>query len=202
MERRVINRLIVVACIVIIFSVGAYIWKFSGQSISKDTGDWGAFSDYLNPFIAFINLLVIGWLSFSVYQYNLNRDRQNDFFQRSLERPVLVSKSTFDPARNPPEIWEIHNIGKGAALNLRITFKSNRQSNLKTPVIKAFSLGKDEPLLLTWIQWVDVIFIIYEDLFNNEYVTICADDESYTQPLNENFQNIEIKDMTFDRQYI
>ena len=82
MKNKHLLNLILVAICIMTLAVLAYVFNFWSQKISNDTGDWGAFSDYLNPFVSFLNLIILGWLSFVVFKYNSNRDKQNDFFHQ------------------------------------------------------------------------------------------------------------------------
>ena len=54
---------IIIATIAIIIVYGSYIFNFYNQTISKSSGDWGTFGDFiggtLNPTLAFLSLLAI-----------------------------------------------------------------------------------------------------------------------------------------------
>jgi hypothetical protein len=193
------NKWIIITVIsIILISSAFYVINFWNHKLSTTTETWGAFSDYLNPFIAIANLIIFIWLSTAVYAYNKKRDHQDEIFKKTLERPVLVSKSIWDFPADHAETWNIVNIGNGAALNLIITTKAERNANWRSPSIKCFSLGKKDSISLDWILPVNVICVIYEDIFSHKYVTICADDETYTQPLNENYKTISIENSRFE----
>lgn len=57
------NPFIIIAAISIIIVYGSYIYNFYNQTISKNSGDWGTFGDFiggtLNPTLAFLSLLAI-----------------------------------------------------------------------------------------------------------------------------------------------
>jgi hypothetical protein len=65
---------ITLSAIVIILALVAYVVNFNSHSISPETHDWGAFSDYLNPFIGFCNLIIFVWFSLQIYRYNKTKD--------------------------------------------------------------------------------------------------------------------------------
>ena len=197
------GKIIFALIAIIIVSLIFYVVNFWGHKFSNTTETWGAFSDYLNPFIAISNLIVFIWLSFSVYEYNEKKDRQDEILKTKMERPVLVSSSDYHPHTNPQEVWSIKNVGNGAALNLLITTKTQRNLSWRVPAIKCFSLGKMESIELLWAApIIDVICVIYEDIFENKYVTVFADDKSFTQPLNREYKKISIQNFTFEKEEI
>ena len=57
------NMFLIIAAIAIIIVYGSYMLNFSDQVISKSSGDWGTFGDFiggtLNPTLAFLSLLAI-----------------------------------------------------------------------------------------------------------------------------------------------
>ncbi len=57
------NPFIIIAAIAIIIVYGSYIFNFHNHTISKSSGDWGTFGDFiggtLNPTLAFLSLLAI-----------------------------------------------------------------------------------------------------------------------------------------------
>ncbi|HUC81765.1 MAG TPA: hypothetical protein VMR70_12670 [Flavisolibacter sp.] len=173
-----------------------YVWNFKSGSISDDTSMWGAFSDYLNAFISLANLAVFVWFSLLVFKYNEDKDIQNESFQRAIERPILVFRSTVTDNDNN-EKWAVVNIGNGAALNLRAAESQFRTISWVLPVTKCYSLAKDEKLELDWLKSANVICATYEDIFGNKYVSIGVDDESFVQPLNKGFKEIVIQGNTF-----
>lgn len=189
---------ITLAVIVVASSILVYILNFTGQEISNDTSKWGAFSDYLNPFVAIANLIVFIWLSIEVFNYNKKKDAQTDTFEQTIQKPVLIFKSLPPKERNSRELWIIKNIGNGAALNLRIAESRFRNIDWVTPITKCYSLGSGDFLELKWLKHANVICVTYEDVFTHRYVTIGADDESQTRELKEPFKLIEIKDKEFN----
>ncbi len=193
-----IKFIILLVSIIILGSLFVYVFNFRNTSISTETSTWGAFSDYLNAFVAIANLIVFIWLSWQVFLYNKNKDQQTEQFQRAIERPILIFKS--DPVGdNGKELWKVYNIGNGAALNLKIAESTTRQILWAEPVTKCYSLGKGDSLQLDWLKNANVICITYEDIFETKYVTIGADDESFIQPLNEEFKRISIRDRDFNK---
>lgn len=191
------KTVIILAVIVIISSIVVYILKFKDQAISTDTSKWGAFSDYLNPFVAIANLIVFIWLSIEVFNYNKKKDAQTDTFEKTIQKPVLIFKSIPPKEANGHEVWMVKNIGNGAALNLRIAESHFRNIDWVTPVTKCYSLASGDHLNLKWLKHANVICVTYEDVFGHKYVTIGADDESQTRPF-INYKEIQIKGENFE----
>jgi hypothetical protein len=189
----------IVAAIPIFISVVAYIISFARNNWSHDPGDWGTLGDFFNPFIAISNLIVFVIFSRLVYNYNVRKDEELNAFQHTLERPIIVAISKLLPTRN--EEWLIKNIGKGAAMNLKIIKLRNRSEQWEPPVAKCYSLSSsDEPIPMDFFSiGLDVICIIYEDIFGSQYVSLAADDETYVRSLNHNFKPIQIKNRKFEK---
>lgn len=164
---------------VLLFSVGAYIIKFYTGEVSNDTGDWGAFSDYLNPFIALLNLIVLIILSNAVRRNEADRYAFEKKFIEAGEKPILI----FWDNQNDNS-WYVKNIGKGAALNIYITHL-NGQAEIQS-IVKCYSLAVGEEKKLVWIREAFQIIGTYQDLHNNYYTARCQDDlTSHNE--NENF---------------
>jgi hypothetical protein len=193
--------IIFIAAGVILFSVIIYIISFWSHGFSKEPSAWGAFSDYLNPFISIANLIIFIWLSIEVFHYNANKDKQSEEFQKSIEKPILILKST-SSKEFCREIWAIVNIGNGAALNLKVAESNGRQVKWIGPVTKCYSLGKGDAQELPWLMYANIICVVYEDIFKNKYVTIAADDESYIQAFDEKFNSFQLLDGTIEKSNI
>ena len=97
----------------------------------------------------------------------------------------------------PREKWSVTDVGKGAALNLRINYKENSESDWQKKNTKCYSLIPNARFELDWIKFVYVICVFYEDVFGNKYVTIGINDESYHQPFSEMYKTININESLF-----
>jgi hypothetical protein len=145
------------------------------------------------------------------------REKENEKRRRALERPVLtfvstpldemqigVRISTFlnikgvSEYATSSELWSLFNIGNGPALNLTIAYKTHRvHSNWEKPIVKANSIAKEGNRPLEWIDWPDVLCVIYSDLTNTQYVSVFADDELETRIYSEEeFKPILLKEAT------
>ena len=68
-------------------------------------------------------------------------------FQRALQNPVLTFRTSYVNSR---EIWQIINVGNGAALNLQVGHKRNWDGPWIGPLVKCYSLGKTDILDIDW----------------------------------------------------
>lgn len=168
-----------------------FILNFRDQNYSTDVGDWGAFSDYLNPFVAVANLLLVIYLSIEVHNYN----KKQDEYKNTLEKPVLVLNG-IEPG-DQQHTWELHNIGNGAALNIRVSSASDNEGTWDIPVRKCYSLGKGDILKLDFLRSSNLICVTFQDIFESKYVTIAGDSESHIRSINK-FVPIQIGRKKFE----
>lgn len=176
-----------------------YFINFNG-TLSGKSSDWSNFASFISPFIALANLIIIAWLSIQVYKYNKEKDTAANAFQKTIEKPIL----TFRKSKNNQlgNIWEVCNIGKGAAINLRIADSKVGNKAWITPVKKCYSLGSGEKLILEWLPFANIICVTYEDVFENKYVSITGDSESHIRSMDENFKDIKIQNTIFTKKDI
>jgi hypothetical protein len=170
-----LRRMIVIIIIISIIPIIFYLLNFSNTTISDNPTDWASFSDFLSLFVSVSNLIVFIYFSFQLYEYNALKDNQDSEFKAANERPILTCRSII---KSDKELWVVKNIGRGAALNLKISEIPNRLEKSELTFIKCFSLGETDEIELDWISFANVIVILYEDIFSNKYVTVVADDES------------------------
>ena len=78
----------VVAILVIVAALLPFIIRFYSHTISDKQEHWGQFGDYfggiLNPIISLISLIVLTYISISVYKIE---DQRNEFTLQELARP-------------------------------------------------------------------------------------------------------------------
>jgi hypothetical protein len=61
-----------------------YFWQFHGP-LSKDPDRWAAFGDYLNPFIALLNVVVFIYLTFVIKEFEDKREQKRLLLPKMLE---------------------------------------------------------------------------------------------------------------------
>lgn len=81
--------MICISLIVVIIIITAFVLNFKNQYISNQITDWGAFGDYfggvLNSSISFISLLILSFLTYSVYKQSSLDDKNNNNLMRKMD---------------------------------------------------------------------------------------------------------------------
>ena len=141
-----------------------YLYHFSG-GYSKKSEDWSNFSSFISMYVALCNLIIFIILTYEFYSYTQANDKLSDKRVTLLERPII----SFYLDRLQGSFC-IHNVGKGAALNIII-----RSNIIKDQWMYAFhwySLRPEQaPELLKWTGNSMEIFATYSDTFGNEYIS-------------------------------
>jgi hypothetical protein len=77
-SKTLIRNLLIITAIAIVATISVYYLNFSDQVISKSSSDWGTFGDFiggiLNPVFAFLNLLVLAYLTLKITEDDNNRN--------------------------------------------------------------------------------------------------------------------------------
>ena len=175
--------ILTVPCILLLLGFTSYFMHFNGK-VSSNAQDWGSFGSYINSFIALCNVALFVMFSFLLYKYN-----------RSINNPILTFK-TEDV--NGEETWQIINIGNGPALNLLVSYKTDKTKDWISPSVKSYSLGKNDKVNLDWLTYPDVIGVHYKDIFDNEFIAIVGDDITEVRPF-KNFKEVKINDHLYTR---
>ena len=117
--KNLIRSLVIVSFIVIVLTILAYVLNFSSLRISKNSGDWGTFGDFiggiLNPFFAFLNLLILAYLTLKI----TDDDNQRNLFSVYEAAKPIGEYNTLEE-KNKIEI-SYHNSGFGPLKINRIT---------------------------------------------------------------------------------
>ena len=165
--------------------LGMFYHKFGGYGLSSNNSDWSNFSTFFNSFVLLCNVYLFVLLTLSIDRYTRKKDQAADNFQRGLVRPVLIFKSKIieDQSEGRKEIWHIENIGNGAALNLKIgEWKAGKWVG---KVVKGYSLGSAQDLVLDWLLMAALLCVTYEDIFKKKYVAIGVGDETYPMAMED-----------------
>lgn len=149
--------------IIILVGLSLYFFHFN-NGYSNDQTHWGVFGDYINIFLNFASLIILGYISFVTF-------RTTDTFNRLQIRPIL-----FITLDKPEQIvgsfkdsWYVVNGAKNTALNLIVRFTDNRNSGKFTKWVSCTSLSENQRLELFWIHWADEIEICFTDLTKERF---------------------------------
>jgi hypothetical protein len=74
--------------LLIIFGIPTliYVYHFWGSKLSHETGDWGAFSDYLNPWFSLANLVALIILTVTIANFDEDRENKTRQHQTQIEK--------------------------------------------------------------------------------------------------------------------
>lgn len=165
--------ILILSIFVIMIPIAFYVKTFTIQS--KQTSDWSNFATFLAVFISLANLFVFIYFSELIYNYNLKKDELIEEKEKqieALERPILSFNKT------EKSIYEITNIGRGAALNVKVLVKLKIDKNKHgwSWGYICYSLYIHQNLSLP--NTIDCLEICakYTDIFGNQFVSYMKDD--------------------------
>jgi hypothetical protein len=134
-------------------------------------------NNILSILLAVISIIVTISIAFIVLYYDSRRHKESQTLQRDLNKPIITFKISFIKIKNEEKaFYKITNSGKGVALNIYAAVYSKREDNEWEEIVKCYSLGERDELILCWKSGGDQWIIRYEDIFKNKYCSICIDD--------------------------
>jgi len=159
------------------------------NNLSINLSDWGAFGDFFNVWVSVANLILFSTLTIFLHQYEKSRNLEVDLQEKARNRPILV----FIP-NNSTSAWDVKNVGVQVALNIyimernkvedeRLTSKSLFIEPLDdTPIegqLKRYSaISPNDSIELRWATQASRLFSLYQDIFQNDIVTLTVDNET------------------------
>ncbi len=187
------------AGIIILLGFGAYWWQFGSSHWSEKPADWGVLGDYMGMALGAANFIVFLWLSLLVHRYNEAKDEKED----RLTTPLLVL-SVSGSHYNEKRIYEVINVGQGAAINVLSSRVSATNLNINNPSwtrpVMCNSLLPNKAKDLRWTHNTWAIILLYTDSLNRQKISLCLDDQNYTcdysDLLPDNNEAIRFKEVT------
>ncbi|WP_188769921.1 hypothetical protein [Emticicia aquatilis] len=173
----------ILAIVVIIIPIIPYYCTFSIKSnqtsnwpnFSNQTSDWSNFATFFAAFISLANLFVFIYFSELIYKYNLKRDELIEEKEKqieALEKPILAFNQTQE------SIYEVTNIGRGAALNVKVFVNQkveNDNGEYQCWGYRCYSMYVHQTLLLKNTSNCIEIGAKYTDIFGNEFNSYMKD---------------------------
>jgi len=178
------NRVLIAAGIIIILPLLVFIYNFKNVSFSKKTSDWAEFSTYWAAFIGFANLFVFIYFTSLIHKYTRDRDKLLDNF----EKPVIAFLKLSQLDR-----YTIINVGKGAALNIRVKSKLDKIQSVweLEKITYSFSSGKEKNM--DWTTDCNALCALYEDILGTKYISYMEDDKlTFIDESNPRTKNVNI----------
>lgn len=145
--------IIAIVCVAVIsVALFKYFNNFS-QGFSEKQSDWGAFGDYINPFLTLINVILLVWIGFLTLQ-------TTDHYNRLQIRPLLdfmvASPSDFKPYIS--DSWYLLNCVNAPARNIRLKFHIGER--FESRWIACYSMNGNSQLELPWLRYASRIEIV------------------------------------------
>ena len=148
---------------IIVIPIIFYTCTF-GYYISDNKETWAHFGGFLNVFVSIASLLSISILTYIIYVY-----QREDESNKSI--PILIFK--VNPTTNN---WVVQNVGKGAALNILVTY-SKQLDKWEKPT-KIYSLSDNLERELPWFKQPSQCSAVYYDYLGNVFSSICINDDT------------------------
>jgi hypothetical protein len=112
---------------------------------------------------------VFAILTYFIYEYNLNKDKESTRVTDLLNRPVLsFRKEEFK------EHYTVDNIGKGAAINVVIRGKLHNEKWQEAYIY--YGIKDDACIDLKWSHNCNKLIALYYDIFGREFISFMDDD--------------------------
>lgn len=131
------------------------------------------FGDFWGVFVSLGNAIVLIFLTYVFQEYQSRQQAENDKRDQILDRPVIALKWV-------GKHYDIVNVGKGAALNIR-AFTANKDdlaNDRFTSKYYCYSLQKEGVFSAPWLSGM-MILIEYTDIFNSLYYTMMEGNNLY-----------------------
>jgi hypothetical protein len=146
---------------VLIYGIVLYFHQFSG-SFSNLQAVWGAFGDYTNMLISFVNLIILSWIGIISY-------RTTNRFNQVQLRPQLFMSTDFREADHNMDSWFIRNAFEAPAINVFIRFTMDIKQKKYTKWTTCFSVGRDQYKEMDWIRFPDEIQVVWTDIIYRHF---------------------------------
>jgi len=97
-----IHVIIWVSSGILILAILAYVLNFNDQEISDDAAKWGAFGDYINPFLALINIITFLYLSYQLSHLDENQAKED----RKTQKIIALNQMRMDAVNDIAKILD------------------------------------------------------------------------------------------------
>ena len=174
------NWQLAIVIVIIVFVLSIFI-IFTGTDINSLEKPKTVI-DYTNALqfpVAFLNFIVISFLSYQVYIYNRNKD----IIDFKSKTPLIVIRQESDTGK-----YIIVNSGLGPALNIRILSDLDKENKIWRKNQIGFDLINDTEIELNQID-KEQYLILYSDMFGYEYFTYMKDNFLIFNAIEKKFSN-------------
>ncbi|WP_324680372.1 hypothetical protein [Hymenobacter sp. GOD-10R] len=169
---------IFILCILFLsISLGIYFWHFNSKFSTQ--ANFGAFGDYINPFLTFISIVLLFYISNIANEISTRTNEITQAFNKIQLQPLLfLSKKMTETTINQDDqqIWIIQNGYDAPAINILVRICLDSDGNNFTKWVNCFSISRDKEREIAWIQWAETIEIIWTNLSNKKFFGITYKD--------------------------
>lgn len=215
-QRKEPNRLFLFLSLAVILAFAIpiipYVFNFASQGISPSPDDWASFGDYLggtaNSILSFINLALVAWLSFRVFQLETNFSLE--IFKKETEREKTLQSLSVKPIcsiypsdyENRIEVALINKgLGPGKITKLDFLYPSSVGNKLER-YNNLIDLMPRRPKGLTFADWHVGIKNVYLPV--GDHISLILLEGSTDNPLFTEYRDQVreiLKDVRFDFEY-
>ncbi|MCF2489149.1 hypothetical protein [Dyadobacter sp. CY347] len=151
---KLILWLLIIFAVTLAYPIYHYIETF-GIYLSTDRAELGMLGDFMNVWVSLANLLILTIITLYIWKQGTKEDL-------ARERPLLILKEG-----SADKTWTIQNVGKGAAINIKMSYKKPNSNDWEAPFIKLFSLGSGESHEIKRFFAASKIGLVYTDISKN-----------------------------------
>jgi hypothetical protein len=173
--RRQLSIVLIIVSLIISAGLVTYFYKYHGPASNKSE-DWSNFAHYMDLYISFASLILIGFISILTHEIN---ERSTEIARRSLEStarfyrnqmtPILdlsVERSSVDYFPTYQDSWWIMNCSIATARNISLKFWMGSRESF---CITLYSMAEKIKLELPWLKYASKIKLYYSDANSESY---------------------------------
>lgn len=165
-NKRTFLALLIFSFLLFSIAIGIYMCQFDG-GISTKQADFGAFGDYLNPFLSVVNIILLVYISLRANEISGNYNKIQLQPQLFLSCQTSPSQPTLGD-----ECWIAKNAYEAPAINIFVSVIFDRKNNIRTKWINCFTLERNALIELLWLRLPNEIEVIWSNVNADEHYRI------------------------------
>lgn len=170
-----------------------YFGFFARNGIAYDQQQWAHFATFISAFAAIANLYVVYGLAQEAKELTRQGQEESRIYQDAYERPLLYLSQRLNHSER---VWYITNIGRGAALNIRVSFQFSVPNDSGfNELVKCYALpgGKNTIVIDSPNKGIKRACVVYEDIRQRTFISVANNHETLVREL-PNFSDIAFDD--------
>lgn len=200
MKRKSTSKiLLIISLSLVAIPIFFYLLIFGSHGLSRDQEQWSHFATYITAFASIANLIVVYGIAREAQVLSEQGQEESRIFKEANEKPVIYLSQRIDSTA-----WFISNIGRGAALNLRIGIEINLPGGKPfgpKVIVKGYALAPErDTLVVNTNRHISRFFIFYEDVRQQTYISVTNNHETIMRKIGSFDSPTEFEPITFDDQ--